>query len=317
MTLVVNNTLEPAAAAQIVHFSLEASPAKVLATLQRDGVVIIENALDPEALQRVRSELAPWFDQAQHGEGPFFGRATRRFSGLFAKAPSTAALAIQPLMLDAVEQALLGSNPAAPHADAIELNLTQAIGIEPGEPPQFLHRDEDLWPFPNSFEIMANAMWAIDDFTVENGATRLIPGSHLWARDREPRPGEAVSATAPAGSVIVWLGGVLHGGGANRSQSIRRGVVVSYRLAWLASAERLLLSIPPDVVRGLPERLQRLLGYQLHRPNLGWIEGQDPIRWLHGEVKDLAPTADNLTPAHEGLLAALAAAPEQFLGYTS
>lgn len=164
---------------------------------------------------------------------------------------------------------------------------------------------------------MANAMWMLDDFTEENGATRLIPGSHRWPRDREPLPGEALTAEAPKGSVVLWLGGVLHAGGANRSAAIRRGVVMSYKLAWLTGGERLLLSTPPEVARHLPERLQRLLGYQLHRPNLGWVEGQDPIRWLRGEIGQLAEVHDNLSDQHVALLDAVERDPAAFAGYLS
>ena len=288
-----------------------------LEILRREGVLVIEGALDAETLARVRGDLEPWFEAAHHGAGQFFGRSTRRFGGLFAKAPSTAELALHPLVLDLMEAALRGPDPEAPACTAIEMNLTQAIAIEPGEGAQFLHRDEELFPFPHAFEVMSNAMWALDDFTLENGATRLVPGSHLWPRDREPQPGEALSAVAPAGSAVIWLGGVLHGGGANRSERVRRGAVMSYRLGWLAPTEKLLLSTPPEVARTLPERLQRLIGYQLHRPNLGWVEGQDPIRWLHGQVRELAPTEDNLTEAHEALLAALNENPDAFVGYTS
>jgi hypothetical protein len=99
------------------------------------------------------------------------------------------------------------------------------------------------------------------------------------------------------------------------SDHVRRGLVISYRLGWLAPAEKLLLSTPPELARTLPERVQRLIGYQLHRPNLGWIEGQDPIRWLKGEIGSIAPAADNLTPAHEALLAAIQQSPENYLGY--
>ena len=277
-------------------------------------MVVVENVIDARKLATLRQELAPWFDAAFQGEGDFFGRSTRRFSGLFAKSDAAADLALHPAILGAMEGVLKGG-PDNPRCDAIELNLTQAIAIEPGEAPQFLHRDEDLWPFPNTSEIMANAMWALDDFTVENGATRLIPGSHLWPRDRQPQPGEAVAATAPAGSAILWLGGVLHGGGANVSAGVRRGVVMSYRVAWLAPAEKLLLSTPPEVARRLPETLQRLLGYQLHRPNLGWVEGQDPLKWLRREIGQTAPTADNLTPAHQALLEEVKQRPENYLGY--
>jgi ectoine hydroxylase-related dioxygenase (phytanoyl-CoA dioxygenase family) len=284
--------------------------------LQREGVLVIENALSTDLLEGLKDDLDPWFDAACHGAGAFFGKQTRRFGGLFAKASSSAHLAIHPLVLDLMERTLKG--PAeAPVCDAIELNLTQAIGIEPGEPAQFLHRDEELWPFARSFEVMANAMWALDDFTLENGATRLIPGSHRWSRDRQPVPGDAISATAPAGSVILWLGGVLHAGGANASDRIRRGVVMSYKLAWLTGGERLLLTTPPEIARTLPERLQRLLGYQLHRPNLGWIEGRDPIQWLRGEFDQIAPMEDNLAPEHEELLAAATADPDAFAGYLS
>lgn len=251
---VMTKTFAGASGGGLPRVGADADFETALALLRRHGVLVIEDALDSERLAEIRGELEPWFEKAHCGAGPFFGRATLRFSALFAKARSSAHLAVDPLVLPLLEFVLKG-DPAQPTCDAIELNLTQAIGIQPGEPAQFLHRDEDIWPFPNTFEIMANAMWALDDFTEENGATRLIPGSHLWPRDRQPQPGEAVSATAKAGSVVLWLGGVLHGGGANNAQAVRRGVVMSYRLGWLAPTEKLLLSIPPDVARTLPVRL--------------------------------------------------------------
>ena len=286
-----------------------------LEILRRDGVLVIENVLSPAQLQALRVELYPWFDAASRGRGQFFGRGTKRFSGLFAKARSTADLALHPLVLSLMDMIFRVPDAAKPICDVIELNLTQAIGIEPGEPAQFLHRDDDLWAFPRNFELMTNAMWTLDDFTIRNGATRLVPGSHLWARDRAPQPGDAISAEAPAGSVILWLGSLLHAGGANQSDRIRRGVVMSYRLAWLASSEKLLLSTPPELARTLPERLQQLIGYQLHKPNLGWVEGQDPIRWLRGEFVELAEAEDNLTSFYEDLLAMVAKDPQTFAGY--
>jgi hypothetical protein len=298
-------TLSKPAAPVVPRVGPAAPPDAALGLLREHGALIIESALGPAELDRLDRELAPWFAAAPCGSGPFFGRGTRRFSGLFAKAPSTADLATHDLALGLMEQVLKGPDPAAPVCDAIELNLTQAIGIEPGEPAQMFHRDEVLWPFEHSFEVMANVMWALDDFTVENGATRLVPGSHRWDRDRWPEPQEVVAATAPRGSAILWLGGLMHGGGANRSGRMRRGLVISYRLGWLAGMERVLLSTPPEVARRLPERLQRLLGYQLHRPNLGWIEGRDPRLWLTGEVGDLAAADDNLTPEQTRRLASV------------
>lgn len=291
--------------------------AEAVEVLNEQGVLVIEDALAPAPLQGLDDALSPWFEASSHGAGRFFGRQTRRFGGLLAKAPVSAELAMQPLVLGVMEAVLKGPDPAAPVCDAIELNLTQAIGIEPGEGAQFLHRDDELWPFQRSFEVMANAMWMLDDFTEENGATRLAPGSHRWPRDREPVPGEALSAAAPKGSVALWLGSTLHAGGANRSNAIRRGVVMSYKLGWLTGGERLLLSTPPEVARQLPERVQRLLGYQLHRPNLGWVEGQDPIRWLRGEIGQLAEVHDNLSDHHVALLDAVERDPAAFAGYLS
>jgi hypothetical protein len=114
-------------------------------------------------------------------------------------------------------------------------------------------------------------MWPLGAFTRENGATEIVPFSHRWERSRRPASAEGVPALASPGSVIPRLGSTLHGGGANRTKSERRGLVFSYSLAWLAQAEKLLLSTPPNVARLLPERAQRLVGYQVHRPNLGWV----------------------------------------------
>jgi hypothetical protein len=310
MDLAIAETVRP-----IAHLPASAPADEVLQVLMRDGALVIDQAIAPDVLARVEAELEPWFQAAFHGAGPLFGRKTKRFGGLFAKAPSTALLALQPTVLEVMERVLRGPDPERPRCDAIELNLTQAIGIEPGEPAQFLHRDDELWSFAHDFELMANAMLALDEFTADNGATRVIPGSHVWPRDHEPEPGEAVSVTAPKGSVILWLGSLLHAGGANRSNAIRRGVVMSYRLGWLASGEKLLLSTPPEVARRLPERLQRLLGYQVHRPNLGWVEGQDPIRWLRGEIETLAPVEDNLSPFYQTILDDLESHPENYAAY--
>lgn len=292
----------------------EAHLDQAVALVREHGVLIVEGALPPTQVSNLREDLAPWFARAHEGSGPFFGVNTKRFSGLFAKSRMMAEVALHPLALGIMERVLRGEGEQT-RCDRIELNLTQAIAIGPGEAAQFLHRDEELWPHRFPFEIMANVMVALDDFTVENGATRLIPGSHLWDRAREPAPGEALAAATPAGSIIVWLGGVLHGGGANRSAAPRRGAVVSFRLGWLAPAEKLLLSTPPALVRTLPRRLQQLLGYQVHRPNLGWIEGRDPIEWLQGAFSELASADDNLTPAHEALLAEIARTPDRFAGY--
>lgn len=294
----------PASAGELPRIGSDTPLAQAMTHLAEAGALIIENALSPNALAVVRRQLDRWFTVTPAGEGNFFGRRTRRFGGLFAKAPGSSVLALHPLIAPLIDQTLKGSDPERPSCDVTELNLAQAIAIEPGERVQLLHRDETLWPWRPAFEVMANVMWALDDFTEENGATRIVVGSHRWPRERRPEASEVTVASAPAGSAIVWLGGTLHGGGANRSTQVRRGVVVSWRLGWLAPAERMLLSVPPDAARTLPPALQRMIGYQIHRPNLGWVEGRDPIEWLRREIGDVAAAQDNLTPKQAAILAA-------------
>lgn len=290
------------AAATLPRFRRADGAAAILDGLESAGAAILEDGLTPAGRAEIDAALAPWFAIAPPGDGRFFGRRTRRFSALFHKAPVTAALAIDPLALD-IAEAVLGAGTRA--CDCIQLNLTQAIGIGPDEPAQHLHRDDDFFPFPHAGELMVNALWTLDAFTAANGATRIAPGSHRWPRRRMAAEEDLAVAEAPAGAVIFWRGAALHGGGANRTNTLRRGVVMSYSAAWLAPAEKLLLSIPPETARALPERLQRLIGYQIHRPNLGWVEGRDPLDWLHGRVGPVAAAGDNLTPAQQAALDAL------------
>ncbi len=276
--------------------------ADALALLRTHGALIVEDAAAQLPFDDAVGELEPWFERAFTGTGPFFGRRTKRFSGVFAKAPATAHLACEPFVLSLVEAVLKGPDPEAPRCDCIQLNLTQAIGIGPGEPAQVLHRDEVMFPFAHDFEVMVNVMWVLEDWSAENGATRIVPHSQTWPRTRLAEPHEIATASAKRGAAILWLGSIVHGGGANKTERIRRGLAYSYSLGWLAQSERLLLSTPPEVARQLPERVRRLIGYQLHKPNLGWVEEKDPIEWLHGRTGELAPADDNLTPAQEALV---------------
>lgn len=271
-------------------------------TLLRDGVAIVSRAAAPRHIADIYRDLDPWFEAALHGEDLFLGRKTRRFSGVFVKAPRTADLARHELILELVEPLLKG--PEGQFADAIQLHLTQAIAIDPGERAQILHRDDTAFPFAHDFELMLNVMWPLDAFTRTNGATCFVPGSHRWRRGVRPALEDALPAEASPGDAIIWLGSTFHGGGANRSDRPRHGLVFSYSLAWLAQAEKLLLSTPPEVARSLPEKLQRLIGYQVHKPNLGWIEERDPREWLLGEVRDLAPAQDHFPPDLKQLLEA-------------
>jgi ectoine hydroxylase-related dioxygenase (phytanoyl-CoA dioxygenase family) len=123
-------------------------------------------------------------------------------------------------------------------------------------------------------------MWALDDFTTENGATLVVPGSHRWAPDRRALDGEPVPAVMPAGSVLFYLGSLLHAGGANRSGASRLGVILEYCAGWLRPQENHVLGVPKAIVRELPERLRELLGYGIHGSLLGYVDGRHPVKFL-------------------------------------
>lgn len=265
--------------------------------LDRDGCVVITDLIDSNMLDAVERELAPYFQDTPCGEGYFWGKKTKRMGGLFAKSPHCRDLAIDAAVLEIVKSILLEG------CEQIQINLTQAIEIEPGEPEQILHRDDEVFPFPHEgTEFMMNALWALDDFTTENGATRIVLGSHREELDRAPPEDRVEYAVMAKGSVLIYLGSVVHGGGANKSTAPRRAVAMSYSLGWLKQAENQFLANPPEVARQYPEILQRLIGYQIHQPNLGWYEGQDPKVVLEGNASPTMAARDFLPEDVEEML---------------
>lgn len=189
------------------------------------------------------------------------------------------------------------------NCDSFQINLTQGIRINPGEKAQIIHPDSALFPISNKpFEFQINAIWAYSDFTKENGATRIVPGSHKWEEGREPRPEEITCAEMPAGSVLIYAASLLHGGGANVTSTSRTGIAISYCLGWLRQSENQYLSYPPHIAKNFSEPLQRLIGYNVHRPNLGWVNGHDPITLITGENKEHLGAEDFLTPQQQELL---------------
>lgn len=247
--------------------------------LERDGCIVLEGVLSASEVERLARELKPHFDAVPHCAGDFYGYATKRVSGLAAKSQTCQEMIIHPTILGVMDHFLLKG------CRGYHLNLTQAIQIGPGEPQQVIHRDDLMFNFVHpEFEAMINTMWAVDNFTKENGATHVVPGSHKWPLDRQAQPHEEVQGVMKRGSVLIWLGSLQHGGGANRTRKPRTGVVHSYNLGWLRQAEPQYLAVPIEIARTLPERLQRVLGYFVHEPNLGSLEGQDPIGLLTGEL---------------------------------
>jgi len=157
------------------------------------------------------------------------------------------------------------------------------VGIEigPGEAAQSLHRDDGVYPLPQPHsDVVVNTMWALEDFTVANGATRLVPCSHRWIDRRPDESTPTIAAEMPAGSMMIYLGSVWHGGGANTTDRPRLGVILEYVASWLRPQENHLLAVPREVAATLPERLQELLGYNIYPPFLGYVDGRHPRRLL-------------------------------------
>jgi len=259
------------------------SPERVNEILARDGCAVIERLAPEDVMRSAQGELAPWIDATPAGRDDFAGRRTRRTGGLVARSPTCRALIQHPLILAATQQLLTG-------ATSFHLHLTQVIAIGPAEPGQPIHRDQwafDFFPFPMGYEVQCNTIWAMSDFTAENGATRVIPGSHLYEDKLQLGHEDCEAAEMPAGSVFVYTGAVYHGGGANRSQATRYGLNLTYARSWLRQEENQYLSVPFEVARELPDDLLKLIGYQRGAYALGYVDDvRDPLEVLRGKRAD-------------------------------
>jgi ectoine hydroxylase-related dioxygenase (phytanoyl-CoA dioxygenase family) len=163
-----------------------------------------------------------------------------------------------------------------------QLSAPVGIRIGPGEQAQMLHRDDAIYPLPEPHPpVVINTMWPLDEFTEDNGATRLVAGSHRWEPGRQPAPeDQLLTATMAPGSAMFYLGSLWHGGGANRTSRPRLGVILEYVVGWLRPQENHCLAVPRDIARQLPERLQELLGYNIYPPFVGYVDGTHPRRVL-------------------------------------
>ena len=257
-----------------------------LETYRERGYVILEGLLTPDELEAVRRALAPYLESGPEGRNNFEGDATQRVYSLVGRGAVFEQAVLQPEVLALADQ-LLWKNYL--------LTASQAICLGPGESPQPVHYDDTFYGIPRPrAAVSISTIWAIDDFTAENGGTEVIPGSHLWddaqvegvfRTDPEALQdlhlaGELVPLEMPAGSCVVFAGTLLHRGGANNSDAPRRAMSHQYCEPWARQQENYTLSIPRERAAKMSRRLQALLGYSIHPPFMGQVAGRHPSKVL-------------------------------------
>jgi ectoine hydroxylase-related dioxygenase (phytanoyl-CoA dioxygenase family) len=263
----------------IQHLPAGASAEAVAAVIAADGCAVIDRLASPDLLDQLDAEMADFVERTPYGTDDFAGPHTRRTGGLIARSPASQALVLDPLVLGTVDQVLA-------HVNNYQLHLTQLIRIEPGGAAQVVHRDQwafDFFTFPSGYQVQCNTMWAATDFTEANGATRVVPGSHLAEDKLRYELADTEPAEMERGSALLYVGSLYHGGGPNTSDTDRVGVNITYSVGWLRQEENQFLTVPPETARELPQRLQRLLGYSLGAYALGYVDDlRDPLDVLMG-----------------------------------
>jgi ectoine hydroxylase-related dioxygenase (phytanoyl-CoA dioxygenase family) len=246
----------------------------VVAALKRDGAVVIHNQVEDDVADVVLGELRESFEAVGRcDESDFNGFKTLRVSAILAVSPTSVELVGHPRVLEIADAILLEN------CLGYRIGSLTGIEIHPGETDQHLHTDDGVYPVPiPGVELQVSALWALNDFTARNGATRVVPGSHLQSGPRgrrtspEPLPGEhVVQAVMPKGSVLFYVGSTVHGGGANESDAPRTGLVNTYALGWLRQEENQILNVPREIADGQPEHIRRLMGYQPHGQLGGYL----------------------------------------------
>ena len=266
----------------IKHLKANSSIEEILEVIEQDAGVIIDNLLDKNQLKNISEDLKPYLVKTKEGQDDFTGFKTKRVGALMARSAECQNLALNPI-INEVSKLFF-----EPHSDGYQLHFTSAIDIAPGKSKQIPHRDRGVWGgyIPRKIETQLSTVWAIDDFTKENGATQVVPGSHKWNREREPKEDEICYAEMKKGSVFIYTGSVIHGGGANNSNKNRLGVFLHYAPSWLRQQENQYLSCPPHIAKDLTPELRSLMGYTKGGYVLGFYSDPED---KNGELESVSP----------------------------
>ncbi len=238
--------------------------------LMRDGYVILESLLDEQTIAAFHQAVTPLLGDT--GRNSFEGALTQRVYDVFSKARVLDSLAEHPRVLALLDRLFMPN---------YLLSQAQVINILPGSAAQLLHHDDSSYPIPRPrAPLGAATIWALDDFTKDNGATVVVPGSHTWGQGRQPTADEVIPCVMPAGSAVLFLGTLWHGGGENRSSRARLAATCQYCEPWLRQQENFLLEVAPELAASLSENLRRMIGYSILPPFYGMVNGMHPKRLL-------------------------------------
>lgn len=258
--------------ATIPAFHISDDIKAICSALDEAGCVVVAGVLDESKLNQVTGELESAIQGAYYSDKDqpqdFYPSKTKRLVGVMEKMPSVRALCVDPLTTK------LCDHHVGPNCEQYQLHVASALVVGPGAREQILHREEDpfdFFPVPRPNLILAS-MIAITDFTAANGGTLLVPGSHKWPEDRVAQRDEIVAAEMTAGSVLFWLGGTLHGAGANVTEEWRHGVILTYSLGWLRQEENQYMDLSDETLRGLSSELKERLGITMHDESLGFFD---------------------------------------------
>ena len=237
--------------------------------IREDGFAVIPDFLDDAALAGLRSGLAPVFDKIGSRMDKAFGQQTVHTHNLLAKTRAVDELLMDDRLLGLVE-AVLGPD--------FQVSGVAAMRPGPGDRRQRMHQDDGHYPIPRPHPpLILNTLIALDPFTVENGGTELVPGSHRRTGPAE-QDAETITVEMPAGGLLAWEGAVWHrGGGNSTADGYRRSINVNFNLAWLKQRENQFVGVPADVALAMPEKLQALIGYKLTNFGLGTVDYRNPI----------------------------------------
>ena len=264
----------------LTHLPADAPIGEIMAVLDRDGALILDDMLTPAEADALCDEIRPYVDATEPGRDGFSGHKTTRTGALIARSPLSRRAVLE-RRIHAICEAVL-----RPNCHRYQLHLTQLIRIMPGQEAQDIHRDRWAWgKHLKGVEPQLNTIWALTDFTEANGATQVIPGSITWPDDRIAEPHEIGRAVMRRGSVLIYTGTVFHSGGANVSDHDRWGLNITYALGWLRQEENQYLSCPPEIARTLEPELQRLIGYAMGSYALGYYTPPLPP----GEGPEIVP----------------------------